>query len=132
MMEENKLAALARSPTPEELENLKHEFNYAPPPEDPGSIRMTCHLAGFIFLSLFIITFDFANISIVVVMIRLLLERVDDNRTRVSVLSNSDPKVQLPYWVINFATKNLAHRIFSVNPFPLVFPPFSFFSKFFI
>ena len=44
---------------------------------------------------------------------RLLLERVDDNRTRVSVLSNSDPKVQLPYWVINFATKNLAHRIFS-------------------
>jgi len=92
MMEENKLVAMAKSPTQVELDFLKQKFNYELPPEGKnGTCRMTCHLAG------------------------ILLEPVDETTTRVSVLSNNDPKVQLPYWIINLVTKKFASFIFVVS-----------------
>ena len=48
MMEDNKMIAMAKSPSPGELEYLRKHFDYELPPEGHnGSCRMTCHLAGY-------------------------------------------------------------------------------------
>jgi len=89
MMEDNKLAAMAKSPTEEELKLFEEEFGFKCAPERPETgVRMNCILAG------------------------ILIEPVDATHTRVSVLSNTDPKVQVPYWLINTTSKKFAHMIF--------------------
>ena len=88
-MEENKLLAIARSVVPSDVEKLREKFeDFATPPETPDRVRMHCHLAG------------------------LLFEPMGPTKTRVAVMSNADPKMHLPYGIINMATKNVAHMMF--------------------
>ena len=42
---------------------------------------------------------------------RMLFEPLGPKKTRVSVLTNVDPMMDMPYWVINKGTKQLAHMI---------------------
>ena len=45
----------------------------------------------------------------------MLFEPVDSKTTRLSLMSNCDPKVHVPYSIINTVTKKFAHHIFVVS-----------------
>lgn len=87
LMEENKLIAMAQTPSPEALAMLQRRAQFTPPPPRPGVVRMDCKLAGMLF------------------------EPLGPKTTRVSVLTNVDPMMDMPYWVINKGTKQFAHMI---------------------
>jgi len=58
-------------------------------PNPPKTVRGHCHIGGF------------------------LLELVSENSTRITMMSNGDPKLPyLPYWFLNYVTKHLAPYFF--------------------
>merc|ERR1712137_192325 len=91
MQEDNTLVAMAKTPSPGDLEYIERDFNWTPPPEGrKGSIRMHCRLSGMI------------------------INRVNENTIRMSVFSDVDPRVQLPYWIINLTTKKFAYLVIAL------------------
>jgi len=91
MQEDNTLVAMAKTPSPGDLEYVEKEYNWTPPPEGrKGSIRMDCRLAGMI------------------------IQRVNENTIRMSVFSDVEPKVQIPYWIVNLTTKKFAYLVISL------------------
>jgi len=91
MQEDNTLVAMAKTPSPGDLEYVEKEYKWTPPPEGrSGSIRMDCRLAGMI------------------------IHRVNENTIRMSVFSDVEPKVQLPYWIVNLTTKKFAYLVIAL------------------
>ena len=88
MMEENRLMAVVRSPNEEDLQEIIAQYpEYQYRAHDPAIIRMNCYLAG------------------------IDIQPIDETSTKVSLVTCVDPKIVLPYWVINVVTKQFAHMI---------------------
>jgi len=91
MQEDNTLVAMAKTPSPGDLEYVEREYQWTPPPEGrKGSIRMDCRLAGMI------------------------IQRVNETTIRMSIFSDVEPKVQLPYWIVNLTTKKFAYLVIAL------------------
>lgn len=88
MMEDNRLYAIVRTPTNDDLEDFKTLIDgYAPRKIEPSPVRMHCYMAG---------------IEII---------PIGEDKTKVTLVTCVDVKMMLPYWVINIATKQFAHMI---------------------
>jgi len=85
LLEEKKIVAIARNLRPEEEERFKAEFNFTSPPPPAKHIRMAVRFGGMV------------------------MSPVNVNTTKLTILTQVDPKVKLPMDLINWGTKKFAY-----------------------